>query len=407
MNILFIHANFPGQFIHLARSAGADPRHRVVFLTERADAAKDAMEGVALAYFKPTRAVADDTHHYLKASEWAVLNGQAVLRSLAGLLEQGVRPDLIVCHGGNGLSLFLKDLLPQVPVVLLVEWWCRPETSRWLVEEFTLDERLRVGLRDLVTQQELLRCDRAVVPTQWQADQFPDVWRQRLTVIFDGIDTTLFKPAPPDHPRAISLQGEENATPIEIPASAKLLSYATRGMEPLRGFPEFMRALPSLLQQHSDLEVVIAGRDRVAYSYPAPGCGGSWKQFLLEELGSFPGRERIHFTGLLNYGQYRQLLWRSDCHCSLSRPYVISWSLFEAAACGARLVINSDPWIKTSLREGTDAVGVDIDQPGALQRAINGVVQRGTSRRESQLLEEMALSHCIKQWSSLIKEISG
>lgn len=324
MNILFIHANFPGQFIHLARSAGADSRHQVVFLTERADAAKDAIEGVALAHFQPTREVAADTHHYLKVSEWAVLNGQAVLRSLAALLEQGFRPDLIVCHGGNDLSLFLKDLLPQVPVVVLFEWWCRPETSRWLVQEFNLDEQLRVGLRDLVSQQELLRCDRAVVPTQWQAEQFPEIWRSKLSVIFDGIDTTVFKPAGADLPRAIELQGEDNAEPIAIPASAQLLSYATRGMEPLRGFPEFMRALPPLLASRPQLQVVIAGRDRVAYSYTAPGCGGSWKQYLLEELGDVPGRERIHFTGLLNYGQYRQLLWRSDCHCSFSRPYVLS-----------------------------------------------------------------------------------
>ena len=51
-------------------------------------------------------------------------------------------------------------------------------------------------------------------------------------------------------------------------------------MEPLRGFPEFMRMLPALMQRFPDLQVVVAGNDRVAYSYQAPSQGGSWKQHL-------------------------------------------------------------------------------------------------------------------------------
>ena len=45
-------------------------------------------------------------------------------------------------------------------------------------------------------------------------------------------------------------------------------------------------------------------------------------------------------VGLLNYHDYRELLWRSDLHCYFTRPYVTSWSLFEAAACGAKLTVN-------------------------------------------------------------------
>ena len=89
--------------------------------------------------------------------------------------------------------------------------------------------------------------------------------------------------------------------------------------------------------------VVIAGADRCAYSYTAPDHEGSWKKHLLAKLGSFEGRERIHFTGLLTYNDYRNLLWRSNLHCYFTRPYVTSWSLFEAAACGARLAVNKSP----------------------------------------------------------------
>ena len=93
-----------------------------------------------------------------------------------------------------------------------------------------------------------------------------------------------------------------------LKAGHKVLSYATRGMEPLRGFPEFIKALPQLLAEDPNLQVVIAGADRRAYSYDAPSHNGSWREHLLAELGDFTGRERITFTGLLTYTDYRPSL---------------------------------------------------------------------------------------------------
>ena len=86
-------------------------------------------------------------------------------------------------------------------------------------------------------------------------------------------------------------------------------------MEPLRCFPEFMRSLPSLLSNDDSINVIIAGSDRRAYSYDAPTESGSWKDYILEELGDFSGKNRIFFTGLLDYENYRNLLWRTDLHC--------------------------------------------------------------------------------------------
>ena len=95
MNILFIHGNYPAQFQSLARLTGADTLHRVVFLTARADAASDPIPGVEIRQFQKARDPRPETHHYLHASEEAVLNGQAVLRALDGLLQEGFQPDLV------------------------------------------------------------------------------------------------------------------------------------------------------------------------------------------------------------------------------------------------------------------------------------------------------------------------
>ena len=108
VNILFIHGNYPAQFQSLARLTGADARHRVVFLTARADASSDPTPGVETPQFQKARDPRPETHHYLHASEEAVLNGQAVLRGVDQLLQEGFRPDLVITHAGNGLGLQIE-----------------------------------------------------------------------------------------------------------------------------------------------------------------------------------------------------------------------------------------------------------------------------------------------------------
>ena len=406
MNILFIHGNYPAQFQSLARLTGADARHRVVFLTARADAASDPIPGVELRTYQRARDPRPETHHYLHATEETVLNGQAVLRGMDALLQEGFRPDLVILHAGNGLGLFIKDLLPEAKLIGLFEWWFTPATSRWLFAEFPLDTQLKSQLRNLVIQQELLLCDAAVVPTAWQAAQFPAVWQPKLRVVFDGINTAFFQPPPPDLSRSLELDREEGEHRVRIEPEHKLLSYATRGMEPVRGFPQFMAALPKLLASDPQLQVVIAGRDRCAYSYPAPRPDGSWKQHCLEQLGAFPGRERIHFTGLLTYAQYRQLLWRTDAHCSFSRPYLLRWSLFEALACTTPLVVSDTPAIRTAVAEA-QAIWVDLDDPASIQAGIKTRLNNTERHQEQQLNQTFSLDAAVKGWNHVINELSG
>jgi glycosyltransferase involved in cell wall biosynthesis len=268
---------------------------------------------------------------------------------------------------------------------------------------YDLDAQLKTGLRNLPILQELERCDQAVVPTAWQKSQFPMAYHTKLNVIFDGVDTTFFHPKPAQlnlEASDLTLYNRENGEPFVIGAGNKLLSYATRGMEPLRGFPEFMRALPHLLETFTDLQVVIAGADRRAYSYDAPSHGGSWKQHLLSQLGKFEGRERIHFTGLLKYNDYRNLLWRSTLHCYLTRPYVTSWSLFEAAACGARLAVNSSPATR-GIAEDNSVLWLDL----GIDHGISESLRQGLADRQrpsAQIQPGYELVTSLQQWEALL-----
>lgn len=64
------------------------------------------------------------------------------------------------------------------------------------------------------------------------------------------------------------------------------------------------------------------------------------------ELGNYPGRERVHFLGRLNYQDYLQALHASSVHVHLSYPFVLSWSAIEAVVCGATPVFSDVPQIR-------------------------------------------------------------
>ncbi len=405
MDFLFIHGNYPAQFRHLASLLARDQQHRIVFLTAREDAETEPLSGVQIHKFASHRKPNPGTHHYLKAMEEAVLQGQAVARKVSQLLEDGLNPRVVISHAGMGLGLFIKDLLPKAIHVGYFEWYFRPETTKHLLKSFDFDAQLHTGLRNLPILQELEHCDFGVVPTQWQKKQFPEAYLSKLSVIFDGIDTNFFYPCPQElvlEEKDLTISNRENGETFLLQAGRKVISYATRGMEPLRGFPEFLNALPAILKADPMLQVVIAGADRRAYSYDAPSNNGSWKEHLLDELGDFPGRERILFTGLLNYTDYRALLWRSSLHCYFTRPYVTSWSLFEAAACGAKLAVNKSP--------ATDGIAVDnsvtwLDLDGEEDLSI--ILQKALDEKErpcAKIKPGFELSRSLQLWEKLLNQ---
>ena len=402
MDFLFIHGNYPAQFRHLAALLTRDPGNRVVFLTARQDAVKEALPGLEIRTFQCHRKPNPGTHHYLYASEDAVLQGQAVLRELAQLLNGGLQPRVVISHAGMGLGLFVKDLLPQALHVGYFEWFFKPDTTCHLLEQFDLDAKLKTGLRNLPILQELERCDRAVVPTAWQKSQFPKAYQPKLEVIFDGVDASFFRPKPASlnlETSDLTIHNRDSGEAFVLGQGTRVLSYATRGMEPLRGFPEFMRALPPLLKADPHLQVVIAGADRRAYSYDAPSHGGSWKEHLLAELGDCTGLDRILFTGLLNYNDYRLLLWRSTLHCYFTRPYVTSWSLFEAVACGARLAVSIGAATE-GIADPSSVCWVDLDNQDSLTTSLQADLDKPGKR--ASILQGYDLVTSMKRWEKLL-----
>jgi glycosyltransferase involved in cell wall biosynthesis len=366
VNVLFLHNNYPGQFRHLAPALGRQPGNRVVFGTQRLDA--HPLGGVARAYYEPSREPTPDGHGYVRSTEQSVLVAQAVVRMADRLRRQGFSPDVVVAHSGWGPGLFVKEVFPEAKLLTWIEWYYRTRGANldYLPEETAdVDTALRVHTGNSSFLLDLAECDWAVTPTEYQRNQLPSMFQRRLTVLHEGVDTAYFTPAERPSP-GLSLPA------LELPPGTELVTYATRGMEPYRGFPQFMRSVAVLLRRRPGVHVAIAGEDRIAYGNKLP-AGDTWKQRMLAEVDVDPAR--MHFVGPLPYLQYRDLLRASTVHVYLTIPFVLSWSMLEAMACGCLLVASATPPVEEVVEHGRNGLLVDFFDHEALAAQVLEVLQ--------------------------------
>src|SRR5690606_16674303 len=111
-----------------------------------------------------------------------------------------------------------------------------------------------------------------------------------------------------------------------------LVTYIARGMEPYRGFPQFIEAVSRLQKTNPDVHAVVIGEDRVAYGKQRTD-GQTWKQWALAEFQ--PDLSRLHFLGIQPLSVLRDVLRVSAAHVYFTVPFVLSWSMLEAMSAGA------------------------------------------------------------------------
>ena len=67
---------------------------------------------------------------------------------------------------------------------------------------------------------------------------------------------------------------------------------------------------------------------------------------MINELQGQLDFSRLYFPGLLPYVQLAQLLRRTNLHCYFTRPYVVSWSFYQAVATKSALITNQFPGLE-------------------------------------------------------------
>lgn len=345
MRVLFIHQNFPGQFRHAAAQWSRRPGWQVLAIGR--DTAP-GLPGVTCLRYKPHRAPHKAQHPYLRTMENAVLHGQAVARVLQQLKAKGFVPDAIVAHPGWGETLFAKDVFPDTRLVHYCEWYYASEGADFGFDpEFamTLDDKLRIRTWNALHLLNLQNCDAGITPTQWQWSRHPEAYRGKITVAHEGIDTERLGPDPS---ATFTVPNGPNKG-LVLKAGEPIVTYAARNLEPYRGFHQFMRALQIVQREHKTCHAVIVGGDGVSYGRKSPQAP-NWREHMLREVSIDPAR--THFVGKLPYEQYVRVLQVSAAHMYLTYPFVLSWSLLEAMACGCAVVASDTAPVREVVRDG-------------------------------------------------------
>ncbi|MBP2232945.1 glycosyltransferase involved in cell wall biosynthesis [Azospirillum agricola] len=348
MRILFVHQNTPGQYKHLVRRFAADPAHQVAFIGK----VQRGMPGVRSVVYRPAREPGSATHPYINLFEGQILHGQGAVRAGLALQKEGFTPDVICAHPGWGEALFLKDVFPDAKLMLYCEFFYRADGSDVGFDPekpVTLDTRCRIRAKNAALLAGLEAADWGVSPTEWQRRQHPAVFRPRISVVHDGVDTALCRP---DAAATVTLPGGR-----VLSRADEVVTYVARNLEPYRGFPTFMRAAADLLRRRPNTHILVVGGDEVSYG-TKPAEGGTWREQLTAETR--PDPERIHFLGKIPYDAFLSVLRISRAHVYLTYPFVLSWSMLEAMACGAVIVGSDTPPVAEVIEDGRNGLLVDF-----------------------------------------------
>lgn len=344
MNILFLHRAFPGQFKYLAMVLANNPQNNVVFVTndERSE-----INGIhKILYSLPQ--INDET---LSFYEKAVLNGKVVAHLLSKMKDEGFIPDIIYGFAGWGSTMFVKDVFPDVPLICYLEWFGKSKDS---VLDFggnvpSLEQKINVRSENSHMLTSLCDCDLCITPTQWQKQQFPKEFHDKIQVIHEGIDISTCKP---DNNSKFIIPDKN----LELGIQDEVLTYGTRGMEAYRGFPQFMEAAEKILKKRPNTHIVIAGDDISCYSPKLEN--DTYKSHFMNKLDL--DMNRLHFVGMLSFYDYVKLLQISSAHVYSTVPYVLSWSVLNAMATECCIIASNTPPVLEVIKDNYNGLLFDF-----------------------------------------------
>jgi glycosyltransferase involved in cell wall biosynthesis len=123
---------------------------------------------------------------------------------------------------------------------------------------------------------------------------------------------------------------------------------------------------------------------------------------------------RIHFTGRLPHDALHALFRVTAAHVYLSFPFVLSWSVLEAMACGAVVVGSDTPPVAEVIAHGGNGLLAPFWDPPAIARAVLGVLadpaghaHLGAAARRS-VVERFDLhSVCLPRQLDLIERVAA
>ena len=397
MRLLVVHQNFPGQFGFMVEDWAKHPGWDVRGL---GSATAPGLPGFdALVRYVLHRKVRAAQHPYLRQMEAATLYGQAAARAMLALRKSGFVPDVILAHPGWGETLYAKDVFPDARLVHLCEWFYNAEGADLGFDpEFPIDfdDRARIRTWNALHALNLSQCDLGIAPTHWQKSRHPQVFHPKMVVQHEGIAVDELRPD--------STASVTTPSGILLRAGDPVITYVARNLEPYRGFHIFMRALERIQKVLPTCHAVVVGGDEISYGKPPKGSV-NWREHLLKSVTLDLGR--THFLGRVPRQEYIRVLQISAAHVYLTYPFVLSWSMLEAMACGAPLIVSDTAPVREVIDNGSIARLVEFfDVEGLAAAAVAslknprdsraaGVEVRGRTRRFDRVVALRRYAHLL------------
>ncbi len=351
MNVLFIHDAFPAQFgqlaLELTQTRGWKCRFLVQSLSSCPTPTPEMLQALQV-NLVPKSA----EHRSSDGIPWPQIYGhyldqcQTIHDAVKGAPHP--RPDLVVAHGGRGApSLFLREVL-DCPIVIYCEYYfARSHRDISYRIDLPPAEPAQFFPRSInaPTLATLVDCDAGYSATQWQKQSFPEKFHSKIEVYFDGIDTALYSPGAA--PRQIGTRS--------ITSGTKVVTFASRGLESIRGFDIFMNVARRICKARSDVIFVVAGGEEIHYGWDKLHTGNpSFKDWVLTGRGDDP--DRFIFTGRILPEHLASIFRLSDLHIYLTAPFVLSWSLIDAMATGCVVLAADVPPVREVVEPGKNGL---------------------------------------------------
>ncbi len=409
MKLLFVHQGFPGQYIHVLRALDTQRSHQIIGLGIE-ESAEELPQSVQYFRYGISRSNQPGLHPWVTDIETKTIRGESCAHAASQLKEKGFTPDLICGHPGWGELLFLKDVWPEVPLLTYEEFFYNPRGF-----DYDFDPELQgepewqqcAGIR-MKTANHLLNLQAStwsITPTEFQRSSYPPAFRDRISVIHDGIDTE--KACPAKQPRNLTLADGTVLQPEE-----KIVTFVNRSLEPYRGCHSMIRAIPHLQRLVPDAKLVMVGNTS-GISYGAVCPEGEWKDVFLEEIEGDYDPSRVHFTGVVPYEEFIPLLQLSQAHVYLTYPFVLSWSLLEAMSCGCAVVGSDSAPVREVIEHRHNGLLVNFFRPDELAESIAELLENrslaeelGIAARRT-IVNRFQLKSCVEQQLALMHLVAS
>lgn len=387
--ILFVHMVFPSQF-HLYLDPLISNGYEISAITFKEDIQRPIRSEIRVHRLKPQ----DDidisvlnkvfpgvknvlTLHMIQKYKYAV----TVFNYINHLYQdEGYEPDIVVSHEYSFFSYFVKLVWKSCKLICRMDLFHNPKIGMSQTGEealalttFDLEHYDIVGkIWNFIALAAINQADKVFCATEFERSTFPEHLRDKIKVIFDGINTDWICPVP--------------ETPLPLHQSFQFLDaseyvvFATRSLEPLRGIGEFMQSIPLVLEKYPNMIFLIIGNSKRSSYGNNPKSGKTWMEVYKEKI-VIPDDRLFQFE-FIKHEYLNEIRRKAKVNVYLTYDWVLSWSLVEAMSLACPIIASNTEPVKEFIKDGETGRLVNIKDPKAIADGIIEALENQSVFRE-------------------------